>query len=278
MGRGRPLLHSRHRGPLLLMWFLAVLEKNLYRGAMDDEENVARRSAAMMGRLKSIWPAVWDVHVTVPRSQEPLWARRLLLYRDAVQQAARVPSAFAGVVRGRQRPEQLETSKISHLWWLLLDVVREAVPAQVRQDAFRELADDLTRDLVCGLPPAVYSDYTGSASKGSASKGSATKGKGKGKSTKGYGSGATAAGAPAAAGGGNNSSLQSKNASPAGSSAGSSSASSARRASSSPSLSRQSSSTSTLRLMSLSSSPRANAMAGGGGSGAKAGGAGWRLL
>ena len=202
-------LHSKHRGPLLLMWFLAVLEKNLFRGAMDDEENVARRSAAIMGRLKSIWPAVCNVHVTVPRSSDPLWARRLLLYRDAVEQAAHVPSAFAGAVRTCQLSGGERLGVSSH-WWLLLDVVREVLPAQPRQDAFRELAGDLTRELVCGLPPAVYSDYVadrrggnaGRQSKrtGSASKGSASKCKGKGKSTKGYGSGATAAGAPAAAG------------------------------------------------------------------------------
>ena len=76
-------LNSCHRGPLLLMVVLVAVEKGVYKGDLEDDENVARRSADLMSQFAKLWPNVSKMHVRVARSDDPLWWRRLQLFRHA---------------------------------------------------------------------------------------------------------------------------------------------------------------------------------------------------
>ena len=196
-------LNSRHRGPLLFMSFLVMLMKGMDQGDLDDDANVARRSAAIMARIKRRWPAISDTHVCTTWLADNLWHRRLFLFRHAVQMY--LPDAFVGAA-----PAQVPligTDRLNPLWWRLLDCCRIEQLAP-RQASFDLLATELTSGLVCGLPPAEYEAIVGKGGKGAARKGKAgpaakarpssgtgsqSKGKGGPKGTKGgHGEGKTA--------------------------------------------------------------------------------------
>jgi hypothetical protein len=65
-----------------------------------------------MARLKSIWPAVSEMHVRTRWSGDSLWARRVLLYQRAAQQSEHIPMAFAGATPCRQLSERERFSGI----------------------------------------------------------------------------------------------------------------------------------------------------------------------
>ena len=140
-----------------------------------------------MSLLAKRWPNVCRLHQQAARSSDPLWLRRLRLFRHAA--AIGFPDAFAGPVRGAGAATLTGDDRFKPQLWRLLDVV---LGNAGRDEALAALLKEYTGGLVCGLPPAKYEAYVGGRTgKGKASSsgtGSQSKGKSKVKPGQGIGS------------------------------------------------------------------------------------------
>ena len=100
-GLHNSLLHERSGAPLSFMALLAMLEKGKFRGSLEDEENVDRKSAALLAQIKeraSCDGEIYEQPTGLPGS-DPLRRRRLELYRHGT--AICLPDVLAGRHRRR---------------------------------------------------------------------------------------------------------------------------------------------------------------------------------
>ena len=145
-------IESVHLAPLILMAFVAMFEKR-DPAVLEDEDEVARSSAEIMGRLRSWWPAVGAEQVTCG-TDDFLWQFRRKVYRQAV--LTDLPDIVAGT-------EPAVTIVGEHrfvpVWWHVLDVVLPHTSQEDRDAAMREVLSICTGGLVSGLPPDVLARF-----------------------------------------------------------------------------------------------------------------------